>query len=163
MVATRGKNFFACSLPPNAWPINVRMPSRSASIKFCAFPGIIRKERTAKKPPPTRKEAVIRERIKLLETEIPKRVPMISGRSDICIDKQYTAFWGICKDMEKPNILLLPQQGGVEHGFLIWLQYNARDHALFSLKPAFQVFFEHSLVISKADAIGMNLAQSAVC
>src|SRR3989338_7557060 len=126
MVATRGKNFFACSAFPNACPIKEIMPSRSVSMAFCAFPGIIRKERTAKKPPPIRKEAVIRERIKLLETEIPKIVPMISGRSDICIDKQYTSFWGICKDMKNPDILLLYHQRGMEQGFLIWLQYNAR-------------------------------------
>src|SRR3989344_2805104 len=83
--ATKGKYLFAVSRSPRMPVMKSRMVSTTNSTAFCSFCGTILKERTAKKPPPTKRTAVVTEITKLLVTGNLNNVAIISGFNEISI------------------------------------------------------------------------------
>src|SRR3989344_2309393 len=98
--ATKGKYFFAVSRSPRMPAMKSRMVSTTNSTRFCTFCGTTLKERTTKKPPPTKRTAVVTESTKLLVTGNLNNVAIISGFNEISISKSsnHTPEIGMCKD-----------------------------------------------------------------
>src|SRR3989344_7231508 len=101
--ATNGKYLFAASLFPKIPSMKFRMVSTTNSTPFWIFRGTTLRERTAKKPPMTKRRAVVTESTRLLDTGKRNIVAMISGLNEISIYKSsnHTPEIGMCKDLKE--------------------------------------------------------------